>query len=1011
MANSFNQFDYEWVSIGLYEHYGIKGQIELLYGEVDLNFKIKDSEKGDFVAKISPSGYNDSYLDFQEKILLHLIQNKENITSPKPIQNRNKTYTSLIEDPKGNIYSLRILSWIEGNLWSTVTPITEPLLYQLGVRAGEIAKVLESFAHKEAHRIFKWDTAQILWVEEYLHYFSSKERELIFPFLQKFKNCEATYGSLRKQVVHNDANDNNIIVSTKHFPYEVVGIIDFGDAIYTQLIHDVAHCCVYASMRVNNPLSAAIQVVKGYHSQFQLEEKEIKYLYLAIALRLIISVTHATINKKEHPENEYLLISESDAWDLLNKWQSLSEEEVYYQFRNACGFSPHPNENKFITWAKSQNRLLKELFPTIEKNDYYFLDLSISSKELGLLLDFDDIDAFQHKLREIQKRNPNAVLLGGYLETRPIYTSNVYKRIGNLGHEWRTMHLGVDFWLPEETSIQALYDGRVVVAANELGSKTYGGLIILQHYEGGIEFYTLYGHLSKASIEHLAVGKKITKGDRFATLGRPEENGNWVPHLHFQVMLSLLDFKDDFIGVAYPSEIDSWKSICPNPNLLFQFNKIYTINKFLDGEKLLKERKKVLGKGMSLQYDSPLHIVRGNGVYLMDSRGQNYLDTVNNVAHVGHEHPKVVKAGQNQMGILNTNTRYLHETITDLANSLIATLPKELNVVHFVNSGSEANELALRMVKTFTGSPHMIVSQVGYHGNTNSCVDISSYKFDGKGGSGAPKTTHVFPLPDSFRGIYRGENCTSLYVEEVKKCIQNINLKGEQLGGCIIESIISCGGQIELPNGFLKEVYKEVRAVGGLCIADEVQTGLGRVGSTFWGFELHNVVPDIVTIGKPFGNGHPVAAVICTEAIAEKFANGMEYFNTFGGNPVSCAIAKSVLEVIKEEELQKNALQVGTTFKMGLQELSKYFPIIGSVRGQGLFLGVELVDKDLKPLTSQASYLVNRMKQNGILMSTDGPDQNVIKIKPPLIFSLTNVEEVLYFLKKILNENYMKLSN
>jgi 4-aminobutyrate aminotransferase-like enzyme len=225
-----------------------------------------------------------------------------------------------------------------------------------------------------------------------------------------------------------------------------------------------------------------------------------------------------------------------------------------------------------------------------------------------------------------------------------------------------------------------------------------------------------------------------------------------------------------------------------------------------------------------------------------------------------------------------------------------------------------------------------------------------------------------------------------------------------------LESIISCGGQIELPDGFLKGVYKAVRAAGGLCIADEVQTGLGRVGSAFWGFELHGVVPDIVTIGKPFGNGHPVAAVVCTEEVAEKFANGMEYFNTFGGNPVSCAIAKSVLEVIEEEELQKNALIVGTAFKNGLQELSQHHPIVGSIRGKGLFLGIELVDQELNPLASQASYLVNRMKQNGVLMSTDGPDHNVIKIKPPLTFSLANVEEVLYHLNSILNEDYMKIS-
>lgn len=210
-----------------------------------------------------------------------------------------------------------------------------------------------------------------------------------------------------------------------------------------------------------------------------------------------------------------------------------------------------------------------------------------------------------------------------------------------------------------------------------------------------------------------------------------------------------------------------------------------------------------------------------------------------------------------------------------------------------MNSGSEANELAIRMMKAATGSNDVLVSEVGYHGNSNMCIDISSYKFDGKGGQGAPEFTHVFPLPDRFRGKYRGDNTGEKYALEVEKCISNAHQKGRKIGGFIIEPIISCGGQIELPEGFLQRAYESVRKVGGICISDEVQVGCGRMGKTFWGFQLHDVVPDIVTIGKPLGNGHPLAAVVCTQDIAEKFANGMEYFNTFGGN--SCFLALSGL--------------------------------------------------------------------------------------------------------------------
>jgi 4-aminobutyrate aminotransferase-like enzyme len=473
-------------------------------------------------------------------------------------------------------------------------------------------------------------------------------------------------------------------------------------------------------------------------------------------------------------------------------------------------------------------------------------------------------------------------------------------------------------------------------------------------------------------------------------------------------MLSLLSYKNDFPGVAYFNEKHTWQSICPNPNLLFKLKELASSAED-NSKQLLKARKQNLGRGMSLQYEEPLYIVRGSGVNLIDNWGRKYLDTVNNVAHVGHEHPRVVKAGQKQMALLNTNSRYLHDNITALADKLKETLPPALNVFHFVNSGSEANELALRMVKTYTGSNEMLVSEVGYHGNTNGCVDISSYKFDGKGGVGAPDNVHVFPMPDSFRGKYRGMDTALKYAEEVELLINQLTAAQKKLGGFIIEPLLSCGGQIELPEGFLKKAYSLVRKAGGLCISDEVQTGCGRMGKTFWGFQLHHVIPDIITIGKPLGNGHPVAAVVCTEEVANKFANGMEFFNTFGGNPVSCAIAAEVLQVVEDEYLQLNALEVGEYLKTELKKLSKSFPIMGSIRGQGLFLGIELVSAMKHPLEVQAKYLVNRMKYNGILMSTDGPDNNVIKIKPPLVFSKEDANFLIEVLTSILGEDCMKI--
>ncbi|MFT4698649.1 MAG: 4-aminobutyrate aminotransferase-like enzyme/Ser/Thr protein kinase RdoA (MazF antagonist) [Flavobacteriaceae bacterium] len=991
----------------LFELYGIKGNASSLPGYVDFNFRIKiDNEEG-YILKISRPEENKKYVDYQQQLLQSINASEKNLIAPKVITDKNNDVISEIIDDFGKKRYVRLLTWVSGRVWSSANPQLEDFRFSLGEQCGLLTKALQNFDHPEAHYTFEWDIAQCLWTKEQLHLFTGQEKEIITYFQKEFEATHTSYQRLRKSVVHNDPNDNNIIISSNLIHPKAIAAIDYGDAIYTQVINDVAILCAYGTMGHHESLNASLAFVKGYHSKFPLEQEELSHLYNAIAMRLVIIVTRGAMSKIEEPDNEYLWLSEKPAWKVLEKWHQISPEFAHYSFRKACGFNAHPNEQKFNDWASNQTFQLSELFPSIQKDKVSLLDLSVSSKWIGHQNDFNDLELFQFKIDQLQKTIPNKLIAGGYLEPRPLYTSTAYDRIGNSGKESRSIHLGIDFWLAQQTPVHAILDGTVLIAVNDEGDKEYGGLVVLQHTTEAFNFYTLYGHLSIESATKNKVGDTIKKGSLIGRLGNYPENGNWAPHLHFQVMLSMLDYKIDYPGVAYVSEIEVWKSVCPDPNTLFQLESLQNKNK-TNHDKLIKYRKKHLGKSLSLQYDVPIEMVRGADQYLMDSFGRKYLDTVNNVAHVGHENYEVVKAGQEQMAIINTNSRYLHKNINALAKELIETLPPELNVLHFVNSGSEANELAIRMVKAYNGEKDIIASEVGYHGNTNMCIDISSYKFDGKGGQGAPEHTHIFPLPDAFRGKYRGDNTGEAYAEEVQKQIEIIQKKGRNVGAFIIEPIISCGGQIELPKGFLNKAYQLVREAGGICISDEVQTGCGRMGKTFWGFQLHDVVPDIVTIGKPLGNGHPIAAVACTQEVADTFANGMEYFNTFGGNPVSCAIATEVIRTVKRDRLQENALKVGEFLKTELKLLSKEFPIIGDVRGQGLFLGIELVDAQLNPLAAQTDYLANRMKDHGVLMSTDGPDHNVLKIKPPLVFTKENAEELMYYLRKILAENFIK---
>jgi 4-aminobutyrate aminotransferase-like enzyme len=381
----------------------------------------------------------------------------------------------------------------------------------------------------------------------------------------------------------------------------------------------------------------------------------------------------------------------------------------------------------------------------------------------------------------------------------------------------------------------------------------------------------------------------------------------------------------------------------------------------------------------------------------------------NNVPLVGHSHPRVVRAIQAQAGLLNTNTRYLHDHVVRYAERLTALTPEPLRVCFFVNSGSEANDLALRMARNHTGRQDVIVLENAYHGHTASLIDVSPYKFDGPGGAGRKSIVHIAPMPDDYRGPFRREDPEAglKYGRAVGELVDTLRQAGASPAAFIAETLPSVGGQIVPPPGYLAEAYRHVRAAGGLCIADEVQVGFGRLGARYWGFEMQGVVPDIVVLGKPIGNGFPLGAVITTEAVARSFDNGMEFFSTFGGNPVACAAGLAVLDVVRDEGLQRKALEVGHRLMTGLQRLMAKRPVIGDVRGSGLFAGVELVrDRATRePAPTPAAYVVNRLRERGVLTGVDGPHENVLKLRPPLVLSPEDVDLFLDIFDDVLGED------
>ncbi|MEL6969653.1 MAG: aminotransferase class III-fold pyridoxal phosphate-dependent enzyme [Bacteroidota bacterium] len=995
----------------LQHYYNLDGEVHSLPGEVDYNFLVTVANQKQYTLKVSRPGTDQQELDFQIAILEHLRSKDLPFAVPQLVVTKEGNLVEEAKGADGQQHYLRLQSWVSGRMLDEVRPRSAGLLQNWGATTAELNLALRSFDHPYAHRAYKWDPSRTLESRPHGQWFSEEQKQIADFFWARIETeVQPLLPTFRKGVNYNDAHEQNLLVNSNTANPQISGVIDFGDALHTQTINELAIACAYAIMGLPDPLTAACQVVQGFHQIAPLEKQEVAVLYDMIAARLLITVATAADNLRAEPENQYLQVSAQPAWEALAKWRDYSPILAHYRLRAACGWEAVPARAHFEKWI-SQQPSIHPVMPLAGKK-IVPLDLSVSSLDLGNNDRFLDIDPFCRTIDELLYSASADFGVGGYAEVRPFYTTDAYQVRGNEGAQWRTVHLGLDVWGAAHTPVYAPLAGTVYSVADNAGERDYGPTIILEHsISKELVFYTLYGHLSRDSVTHLTKGQAVTAGEVIAAVGPAPENGNWPPHLHFQILLDLLGEQQDFPGVCYPAERTTWLSLCPDPALLFpELPKLPEDS--WEQDAILQKRSQFLGRSLSISYRKPLHMVRGFGAYLYDQNARRYLDTVNNVAHVGHEHPLVVKAAQRQLAVLNTNTRYLHENVVRFAEELVQTLPPELSVVHFVNSGSEANELALRMAKNYSGQQDIIALEIGYHGNTGACIDVSSYKFDGKGGSGAPPHTHIVPMPNLYRGQFRDPaTAGDAYAKTVGEALKQLQQEGRGPAAFLAESILSCGGQIVLPEGYLKAIYQQVRAAGGLCIADEVQVGFGRVGSHFWGFELQGVVPDIVTMGKPIGNGHPLAAVVTTPKVAEAFANGMEFFNTFGGNPVSAAIGRAVLKVIQEEDLQVNAQQVGQYLRQGLLELQTRHPIIGDVRGPGFFQGIELVKDQttLEPAAAEASYLANRMRQRGVLMSTDGPLYNVLKIKPPICFGQTQADFLLENLDLVLQEDMFQL--
>ncbi|MGH1366064.1 MAG: aminotransferase class III-fold pyridoxal phosphate-dependent enzyme [Calditrichia bacterium] len=769
-AESFEAITDEHAKQLAEEVFGISGKIQPLDSYDDRTFCIRSENRAPAILKISNPDTPLWEIRGQNTLLLRLAKAKHPFTYPEVLFSLDGEQIVHLKLSDGQLVYLRLLTFLQGRFLSDLDDLS-PLAGDIGSALGILDRELLDFYHPGLNRTLDWDIIHCHKHRHLLSYVQDTElRRTIDHFLLQFEvNVLPELDKMPKSVVHNDAHADNILITAQGEPLGLVGLIDYGDTVYTATVCNLAISLTYSVFRQQDPLLVAEDMVRGYHKERPLSEREVDALYYLVAARLCVSLLMCLKKQGEGNTSDYVATSFDNARVLLMQLLEMNPLAAKRRLRAACGMS--------------------------------------------------------------------------------------------------------------------------------------------------------------------------------APLSTPQEE-------------------------------------------------------------LLKKRKKKIGRNLSVAYSRPLTIVRGAMQYLLDDVGDTYLDCVNNVCHVGHAHPQIVRQVQKQMATLNTNTRYLHEHILTYADRLTATMPDKLSVCFFVNSGSEANDLALRMARIHTGRKDVLVLDGAYHGHTNSILELSPYKYEGRGGAGKVPTTHQLDMPDTYRGKYRASHSdpTAAYLADADAVIKNMTAADQAPAALFAESLLGCGGQVVLPEGYLKGAFELLRKNGGVGVADEVQVGFGRVGSHFWGFDMQSAQPDVVTLGKPIGNGHPLAAVVTTPEIADSFANGMEYFNTFGGNPVSCLIGMTVLDIIEKEGLQQHAFEVGNYLKERLLELEH--PLIGDVRGSGLFIGMELVrDKNtLEPATSEAAAVKNEMRENYILISTDGPFDNVIKLKPPLVFSRGNADRLVNALKDVLKK-------
>jgi len=908
------------------QEYGLAADVLELGSQQERTFDIR-ADSGRYVLKVAHPAFSDDEVAAQDAAIAHVAERASDVDVPRTVPR----LTGGLVAPLNGSLRARLLTFVPGFCLAEQDFLAPVVCDRLGALAGAVTAALTDLHVPGLDRVLQWDVRNARRVCDLLapHLTTEQRRSALLAATEDAcDRLDALADDLRVQPVHGDVTDDNVVCRREADGRAVpAGVIDFGDVGLGWVVGDLAATCASVLHHDPDRPLAVVDAVRGYARRMPLTEPEVDAIWPAIVARAALLVVSGVYQGVIDPGNDYAVSAQEREWRMLAAAMQLPAEVAIAALREALD----------LPARVVSTGVLLPILP--ELTDLAVLDLSTTSE---LLHDGEWLNPAAEELLVESALTSHAAVATRYGEARLTRTA-LDSRDAAV-----TVALGIELHLSTSSPVQAAFGGRLEMAEDAVV-------------------------LAGANVDLWLTGVDVTATGEVAA----GDVVGLAQHLTLQLCTARSRRPPAFIC---PDDAAAWRAICPDPSAAIGIDLSGAEAAAAD---VLARRSSSFARVQEYYYDDPPRIERGWRHHLIDTGARTYLDAVNNVAGIGHAHPRLTQAVARQWDLLNTNSRFNYTAIADFSARLVDLLPDPLDTVFLVNSGSEAVDLALRLAKTFTGREDVLCIAEGYHGWTAASDAVSTSVADNPHArSTRPPWVHPLPAPNPYRGQHRGPEAGPRYITDALDQVHAL----EAPAAFLCEAFYGNAGGIPLPNGYLVAVYDAVRAAGGVCIADEVQVGYGRLGSSFWGFQQQEVVPDIVTVAKAMGNGHPLGAVVTRRDIADAFRENGYFFSSAGGSSVSCAVGMTVLDVLEDERLQDNAARVGAHLRTRFEALAEQAPLIGAVHGLGLYLGVELVrDREtLEPATEETAAICERLLQRGVVLQPTGDRLNVLKIKPPL---------------------------